>query len=78
MLRCLKYHSENTRLGGNMTLPYIPTVLILGALFGLVGSGLIFRITHNIKATVWIFIAVFAFAAFYAVMYMVQSNIVFR
>ena len=33
-----------------MTLPYIPTVLILGALFGLVGGGMIFRITRNWRA----------------------------
>ena len=61
-----------------MTLPLIPSMLVLGALVALVGSGVIFRITHNIKATVWMFIALFAFAALYAVMYLVQSNIVFR
>ena len=33
-----------------MTLPYIPTILILGALFGLVGGGMVFRITRNWRA----------------------------
>ena len=61
-----------------MTLPLIPTLLVLGTCFGLVGSGIIFQITHNIKATVWMFIAVFAFAALYAALIMLQSSVVFQ
>ena len=61
-----------------MTLPLIPTLLVLGACVGLIGSGVIFRITHNIKATVWMFIALFAFAALYAVLLMLQSSIVWQ
>ena len=33
-----------------MTLPYIPTVLILGAIFGIVGGGMTFRVTRNWRA----------------------------
>ena len=61
-----------------MALPLIPTMLILGACVGLVGSGITFRITHNLKATVLMFVAVFAFAALYATLLMLQSSIVWQ
>ena len=57
-----------------MTLSLIPTMLILGAFFGLIGSGIIFRVTHNMKATALMFASVFAFAMLYTVLRLVQSG----
>ena len=53
--------------------PLIPTVLILGACFGIIGSGLTFWATHNYRATVITGVSVFAVALLYLALSVLQK-----
>lgn len=56
-----------------MTLPIIPTVLVLGACFGLLGGGLTFWATHNYRATAITAISVFTVALVYLALSVLQK-----
>ena len=61
-----------------MTVAFFPTMITLGLIVGLMASATTFAIMRNFKATVLMFIAVFAFAALSAILIVLQSNIVWQ
>lgn len=57
-----------------MALPLIPTMLILGVLFGLIGGGGVFWMTHNLKAVTITAALIFSVALLYLVLRILQQG----
>ena len=58
-----------------MALPPIPTMLILGAVFGLIGGGGVFWMTHNLKAVAITAASIFSVALLYLGMYILRYGV---
>ena len=58
-----------------MALPLIPTVLIIGAFFGLIGGGFIFWATHNFKAVAITAASIFSVALLYLALYILRYGV---
>lgn len=61
-----------------MTVAFFPTMIALGLIVGLMASATTFAIMRNLKATVLMFIAVFAFAAIFTTLIVLQSSIAWQ
>ena len=57
-----------------MALPLIPTMLILGVLFGLIGGGGVFWMTHNLKAVAITAASIFSFALLYLALLILENG----
>ena len=58
-----------------MALPLIPTVLIVGAIFGLIGGGGVFWMTHNLKAVAITAASIFSVALVYLILRILQQGV---
>ena len=58
-----------------MALPVIPTMLILGAIFGLIGGGGVFWMTRNFKAVAITAASIFSFALLYLGLYILRYGV---
>ncbi len=58
-----------------MALPLIPTVLIVGAIFGLIGGGGVFWMTRNLKAVAITAASVFSVALLYLTLRILQEGV---
>ena len=58
-----------------MALPLIPTMLILGVLFGLIGGGGVFWMTRNLKAVAITAASIFSVALLYLTLLILQRGV---
>ena len=58
-----------------MALPPIPTMLILGVLFGLIGGGGVFWMTHNFRAVAITAASIFSVALLYLALYILRYGV---